>query len=101
MKKLITASAFLFATGLTQAQPFDFERAIGTSELDPSLGAPQIAEVQPSDRQSPVWVDEVYRGTPLGSDEDFGYRGESAPSSGDAEIAYEKWIAGTEADHTV
>jgi len=44
MKTLIAASIIL-ASGVTQAQSFDYEKAVGSSELYSTLGTDQVVSV--------------------------------------------------------
>ena len=102
MKKTITATAFILAAGLAQAAPFDFQRSIGSQELDPSLEAPQLAQPEPSAREVLVSIYEVYRGTPEATDERFDYDGDVLQPSGSiAKTAYELVIEGGDADPSV
>ena len=101
MKKIITATALIVAAGLAQAAPFDFQRSIGSQELDPSLEAPQIAQPQPSAHEVLVSVYEVYRGTSEATDERFDHDGDIQPSDSIAKTAYELAIEGGDADPSV
>lgn len=64
MNKLIIASAIALAAGLGQAEPFAFEKQFGNPDLDPMLGAPDIAfaPVEPSRFTPSVYV--WYSGNP-------------------------------------
>jgi hypothetical protein len=101
MKKIMTATALILAAGLAQAAPFDFQRDIGSQELDPSLGAVQVAQPQPSTRDVSIALYEVYRGTPEATDARFEFNGEIQPSDNIAKTAYELAIEGGDADPSV
>ena len=101
MKTLIAASVFALMSGVASAGAFDHELPFGNPDLDPSLGAPDVA-TRVSNSDVRVSLEDFYRGNP-DVDTDLGFRhtGEHVPSASDAELSYERWIEGSDADHRV
>lgn len=90
MKKVILATAVSFASVMVSAEPFEFEKALGSPDLDPSLGNPGVEFPQIA-RPGPevTSLDHIYRGNPDGTREERHWEGDFVPSAPFAISLYE------------
>jgi len=81
MKNEIVAGVLLVASGVVVAAPFEYQKQIGSSELDPSIwegGAMTFAAVSPSSTKSSLEV--LYVTNNIDGAGEFPFNGEVVPS---------------------
>ena len=81
MKKEIVAGVLLVASGVVGAAPFEYQKQIGSSELDPSIwegGAMTFSAVLPSSTKSSLEV--LYVTNNINGAGEFPFNGEVVPS---------------------
>ena len=82
MKKIILATLMGLSAGIATAAPFDFEKAWGSPDLDPTLDDPTF-EFAPVTRPGPAVtsLDHIYRGNPDGGVHERHWEGVFIPSA--------------------
>lgn len=90
MKQLVLATALTLASGIAAAEPFAFEKALGSPDLDPSLDNP-THEFPPVIEPGPeiTSLDHIYRGNPDGMGDVYRWDGIFLPSAPFAISLYE------------
>jgi hypothetical protein len=101
MKTLIVASILALSSGAVSAEAFDFEKQLGSPDLHPTIGSPDIPQ-RTSGREIKVSLDDLYRGNPdVDTNFEFHYVGVPMDSLDVIErTAYDIFVEGSDADHT-
>ena len=93
MKILITLSALALASNVALAETFEYERQIGSQDLDPTVNTESSGVKDPAMSNSDfrISLDDWYRGNPDVEHVPHQYDGVEIKKQGDMFTSYDAW----------